>query len=146
MDTFSCKLYFWAEGQCPPFLCLRCLYADKSKRIPISFWLPTGFFFPFSCHCRPEFIATFVFPRPPFTSSFHRPALPWSGLLLSWCDMVAMICVNCVAFDSDLIWPGQLEPTTTSANNAAVKHLLLFTCWYMQERNFASQHGEVKRS
>lgn len=53
----------------------------RQKEKNANFVLPPSrfLFFSFCCHRRPEFIATFVFSRPPLTSSSHRPALPFDG-------------------------------------------------------------------
>lgn len=85
------QMIFLSRRPLSPSFCLRCLSADKRKRMPILFCLPRGFFFfSFCCHRRPEFIATFVFSRPPLTPSSHRPALPFDG-----CCRVKMVWCGC---------------------------------------------------
>lgn len=135
------QMIFLSRRPMSPFLCLRCLYADKSKRMPILFWLPRGFFFPFSCHCRPEFIATFVFTRPPFTSSFHRPALPLDCCChgVAWLQWFVwtMSPLNLILFSRDCWSPQQVLITL---------HLNIYFCSTVYIRRRGTLHLRMVKS
>lgn len=112
------QMRFLSRRPLSPSFCLRCLSADKRKRMPILFCLPRGFlFFSFCCHRRPEFIATFVFSHPPLTPPSHRPTFPIRWLLscengVIWLQWFARTVSpsNLISFGRDCLSPHQEVP------------------------------------